>query len=105
MLLVQNDNGLFVDCVENGVLLGELRNVHAPHLCADRGCAIHNHPSEHPLNASPLNWREDMGILERLCEHRVGHPDADSALYLESIGQGIYNVHACDGCCATDEVE
>lgn len=76
-----------------------LKNVHDPALCADRGCAIHNHPSEHRLMNAPLNWREDRGILERICEHGVGHPDYDSALYLDSIGESVQNIHGCDFCC------
>ena len=74
-----------------------LAYVHSPDDCEGRGCAIHNHPSEHPLNKAPLYWRADRGILERICEHNVGHPDFDSAKYLESIGKGYENVH---GCCA-----
>lgn len=80
-----------------------LTNVHDPDKCAGRGCAIHNHPSNHRLNDAPLNWREDRNILERMCVHGVGHPDHDSALYLESIGQGFENVHGCEGCCGTYE--
>lgn len=75
----------------------ELTNVHDPALCEGRGCAVHNHPSDHALKDAPLNWREDRGILERICEHGVGHPDLDAALYLASIGKGFENVH---GCCA-----
>lgn len=77
----------------------QLLNTHDPSLCADRGCAIHNHPSDHPLKNAPLNWRDDRGILERICVHGVGHPDADSAEYLRSIGRAYENVHGCDGCC------
>lgn len=80
-----------------------LGNVHDPKLCAGRGCAIHNHPSNHRLNTAKLNWREDRGILERICTHGIGHPDHDSALYLESIGQGFENVHGCCGCCGSYE--
>ena len=74
-----------------------LTNVHDPSACEGRGCAIHNHPSDHPLKDAPLNWRTDRGILERICKHGVGHPDLDAALYLASIGKGVENVH---GCCA-----
>lgn len=80
----------------------ELTNVHDPKNCEGRGCAIHNHPSDHPLNNMPLNWREDWGILERICDHGIGHPDKDSADYLDSIGQGMRNIHGCDGCCPVD---
>ena len=79
---------------------GRMTNVHDPANCEGRGCAIHNHPSDHPLKDATLNWRQDRGILERICKHGVGHPDMDSASYLDSIGQGFQNVHGCDGCCA-----
>lgn len=83
-----------------GIALG---NVHSGWACEGRGCAIHSHPSDHRLNAAPLNWREDRGILERICKHGVGHPDHDAATYLVSIGQGFENIHGCDGCCASRE--
>ena len=78
-----------------------LGRTHDPRDCEDRGCAIHNHPSDHPLKDAPLYWRTDRGILERLCPHGVGHPDADAALYLASIGKGVENVHGCceQRCC------
>jgi len=78
-----------------------MRNVHDAKLCEGRGCAIHNHPSDHALKNAPMLWREDRGILERICQHGVGHPDYDSAIYLASIGQEVENVHGCDGCCYT----
>jgi hypothetical protein len=76
-----------------------LVNTHDPKNCEGRGCAIHNHPSNHFLADAPLNWRVDRGILERICEHGVGHPDQDAAEYLSSRGAGYENVHGCDGCC------
>lgn len=82
-----------------------MQNVHNPELCRGRGCAIHDHPSVHPLMDAPLNWREDRGILERICEHGIGHPDYDSAKYLESIGQGYENIHGCDFCCHSTPTE
>lgn len=96
MLLYLDENGNYTATDEPGVNLG---NVHSPAACAGRGCGIHNHPSEHPLKDARLSWREDRGILERICKHGVGHPDADSAKYLDSIGLGAENVHGCDGCC------
>lgn len=79
-----------------------LNNVHDPSLCEGRGCAIHAHPSDHPLKDAPLNWRADRGILERICECGIGHPDFDSAAYLESIGKGYENIHGCCGHCAIE---
>ena len=100
MLLEQNDEtGWYTELYENGKRVATLLNTHDPRLCEGRGCAIHNHPSAHPLNMQPLNWRDDRGILERICIHGVGHPDSDSAAYLMSIGQDAQNVHGCDGCC------
>lgn len=96
MLLKQNvATGWWVEFSNDDRLI----NVHAPWDCAGRGCGIHNRPSDHPLKDAPLNWRTDRGILERICEHGVGHPDHDSAKYLESIGKGYENVHGCCGCC------
>lgn len=80
-----------------------LVQIHDPVHCEGYGCAIHGHPTPHPLVDRPLYWREDRGILERICVHGVGHPDHDSAGYLNDIGRGYTNVHGCDGCC-TDMV-
>lgn len=96
MYLMQNYHTGWYTEFANG---SHLANVHDSALCEGRGCAIHNHPSDHPLKDAPLFWRDDRGILERICEHGVGHPDADSAEYLSSIGRGHENTHACDGCC------
>lgn len=90
------------DAEGNYTILGDgfkLSRIHDPKNCEGRGCAIHDHPSDHPLKDAPLNWRIDRGILERACPHGVGHPDHDSAAYLASIGQGFENIHGCDGCC------
>lgn len=96
MILLQNkDTGYWTEFGPRTFL----RSVHDPRACEGRGCAIHNHPSEHPLNGAPLNWRADRGILERLCSHGVGHPDHDAAKYLASIGEGFENIHGCDLCC------
>lgn len=76
-----------------------MRNPHDSWLCVGRGCAIHDHPSDHKLKDAPMLWRDDRGILERICEHGIGHPDFDSALYLTSIGSEVENIHGCDGCC------
>lgn len=80
-------------------IIGQLVNVHSETACAAYGCAIHDHPTDHPLKDSTLIWREPAGILHRVCQHGVLHPDADSALYLERVGQSYKNIHTCDGCC------
>ena len=78
---------------------GRLMFVHSPSDCEGRGCAIHDHPSDHPLKDAPMNWREDRNILERICEHGIGHDDYDSVVYLRSIGSRDAGYHGCDGCC------
>ena len=99
LILKQNKATGFWTDTDNPAV--KLRKVHSEIFCQDRGCAIHNHPSEHPLNNSPLNWRTDRGILERICVHGIGHPDADSASWLRSQGLAAENIHGCDFCCVT----
>ena len=45
-------------------------------LVKDR-CSIHKR-SDHVMRKFPQVWRADIGIMERICEHEVGHPDPDS---------------------------
>ena len=72
------------------VLNGIIRNVHDPEKCEGRWCCIHN-PSPHHMHSWPQLWRDDRGIMERICPHGVGHPDPDD----RTTGR----VHGCDGCC------
>lgn len=78
------------------VLVGgqTLVNVHDKHLCAGNNCCIHN-PSAHHMIEWPQNYREDRGIMERICEHGVGHPDPDDTTE--------DTIHGCDGCCFSEE--
>jgi len=55
-----------------------------------RPCAVH-WPSEHHMRSWPQHWRADRGIIERFCEHGIGHPDPDD--------EARNKVHGCDGCC------
>lgn len=80
------------------------RNVHSADQCGNETCVIHN-PSNHVMR----NWRmhlRETGLVERMCEHGIGHPDPDSAAYFDSHGpvgsRGTWTVHGCDGCC-TDQ--
>jgi hypothetical protein len=81
-----------------------MRNVllktHAPEQCQGEPCCIHN-PSSHHMLDWPLNWREDIGVMERICPHGVGHPDPDDAAHKRRIGRAVLTVHGCDGCCQT----
>ena len=74
-------------------------NIHGPDRCAGTFCPFHN-PSDHTLKNAPINIRMDkMALVERMCEHGIGHDDPDSVAYLESKGFSGYGVHGCDGCC------
>lgn len=73
--------------------------VHRGDECKGRNCAVHN-PSNHPLKDAPLNYRADRGIMERICEHGIGHDDPDDLNYRELVGDpDASGVHGCDGCC------
>ena len=79
--------------LENSDVL--IYNVHDPVLCEGRPCTIHNR-TEHSMRGFPQHWRDDRGIMERICPHGVGHPDPDS-----NWPDGDYRwIHGCDGCCA-----
>lgn len=67
--------------------------VHPPEQCAGetRPCVIHR-PSDHHMRTWITHWRSSRGIMERLCEHGIGHPDPDEI--------NPDRLHGCDGCCA-----
>ncbi len=80
-----------------------LVNVHDPAACAGRACVIHG-PSGHHMAGWPLNWRDDRGLMERICPHGIGHPDPDDVAYRERVNQRGFGVHGCDGCCVPPEL-
>lgn len=76
---------------------------HPVSLCInDPNCCIHN-PSKHPLDSAKMNWRGDRGLMERICEHGIGHPDPDDIAYKRRTQGDRYAsamaIHGCDGCC------
>jgi len=84
----------------HGSSLGEVTiYTHRKDDCIGDHCPIHR-PSNHVLSDAPMNFRADKyGLIERLCEHGVGHPDPDSTKYMESEGFDGLGVHGCCGCC------
>lgn len=62
-------------------------------------CAIHA-PTNHHMRMWPMIYRTDRGIIERQCEHDVGHPDPDDYRVRHSVAEGV---HGCDGCCAPEK--
>lgn len=73
----------------------ELENVHPSDKCAGDVCTIHN-LSDHAMRGFPQHYREDRGIMERICTHGIGHPDPDDFRCRRSAWE---RVHGCDGCC------
>lgn len=76
---------------------------HSPDQCSGEFCSLHN-PSAHPLSNAPLNWRSDRTLMERICEHGIGHPDPDHLAHVrrtrgEAAASGE-SVHGCDFCCS-----
>lgn len=70
---------------------GECRN-------ADGHCTIHN-PSEKAKRIGYTYWRDDRGIMERICPGcGCGHPDPDSPWPAESAEW----IHGCCGRCFSE---
>lgn len=70
---------------------------HGPNVCTGQACTIHNMTNHH-MRSFTQHWRDDRGIMERICPHGVGHPDPDE--YAVRIGKDS-GVHGCCGtqCC------
>ncbi len=87
-----------------GLQVGKvILRTHAAGQCSGEFCCIHN-PSDHALRDAPLNWRADRGMMERICEHGIGHPDPDDLAHKRrTLGDDYehyaFDVHGCDGCC------
>lgn len=76
-----------------------LKNVHPAAACSGEHCVIHN-PSDHHMRDWPMNWRDDRGLMERICpKHGVGHPDPDALAHEIRQGREYQGVHGCCGCC------
>lgn len=60
--------------------------------CSPGPCPIHRR-TRHHMRSFVQIWRDDRGIMERICPHGVGHPDPDCRRAQED------PVHGCDGCC------
>lgn len=70
--------------------------------CTKYGCSIHA-PSDHKLKTFPTRWRDDIKAMERLCPHKIGHPDPDHLAWVKrNRSDTAYQsalLHVCDGCC------
>lgn len=68
---------------------------HEESVCRGDFCTLHNR-SDHPMRNLPQSFRFDRMIMERICEHGVGHPDPDEFRIRNGEDDGV---HGCDGCC------
>jgi len=83
---------------------GVEHHIHHRDLCKGEKCCFHN-PSDHPLKDAPMYIRYDKGALvERMCEHGIGHDDPDSVAYFHRQGEKWAGIHGCDGCCTGDKL-
>jgi hypothetical protein len=85
----------FVDDFGNKIV-----DVHEQWQCMGRYCTVHK-PSDHGMRSMKQRWRADRALMERVCEHGIGHPDPDE-IGLDESGRGV---HGCDGCCRTQVLE
>lgn len=85
------------------MITNTLLKTHDESKCRGQFCVIHN-PSNHHMRTWPLNWRSDKGVMERICEHGIGHPDPDCAAHNIRMGNETLNIHGCDGCCQKEKL-
>lgn len=81
------------------VLWQNVENVHGRWACSKQNACAYHKPSDHHMRTWYPHWRNDRGILERICEHGIGHPDPDQFEYWEQTDQKFQSVHGCCGCC------
>lgn len=89
--------------LEHGALFTGL--MHPPTQCKGESCTIHNR-SDHHMRDMRQHWRDDRGMMERICEHGVGHPDPDEYVFTNdeftNEERMFFGVHGCDGCCVKE---
>jgi len=84
--------------------IGQKVLVHSKEDCEGEYCCIHN-PSDHHMKDWPTCWRQDRGMMERICPHGIGHPDPDDIAFKKRVAikykRPSYDsgIHGCDGCC------
>lgn len=77
----------------------QVYNIHHADIC-EAPCPFHA-PSDHALKDARINIRADKDFLvERICEHGIGHDDPDSVAYMHKQGKTWAGTHGCDGCCS-----
>jgi hypothetical protein len=102
---VTTETELLTEAVNGAPIANGPVRVHTAAKCEGERCPFHN-PGEHPLNRRPILIRFDRdALVERLCEHVVGHPDPDSVRYFTRVtGDTGWGLHGCDSCCRRELV-
>lgn len=80
---------------------GQKIYAHSEAVCSGNACCIHN-PSDHHMREWKQWWRDDIGLMERMCPHGIGHPDPDHMTFVLSsrpLDGSPMGLHGCDGCC------
>ncbi len=79
---------------------GTVLKAHALEVCdpARGPCPIHRR-TDHHMRKYPQVWRDDRGIMERMCPHGCGHPDPDDPKCFGPGAEKHEAIHGCDGCC------
>lgn len=70
---------------------------HEEDVCCGGVCSLHRRTTHH-MRKYRQHWRADRLVMERICEHGLGHPDPDDYTLTGRAQMGA--LHACDGCCA-----
>jgi hypothetical protein len=97
------------ECSPSGEPLDELETdpetgvrIHPRSACDGRASCVFHNPSDHHMKKWPKILRAS-GLVERQCEHGIGHPDPDSVAYFKLLNgdhrRMWLGVHGCDGCC------
>lgn len=74
-------------------------SIHDAPQCAGHPCPFHT-PSDHPLKNASINWRSDRHLVERMCDHGVGHPDPDHLAWVRmALGEAASDERGVHGCC------
>lgn len=83
---------------------GQVLQVHEQDLCVGQWCVIHK-PMPGPMARMPTHWRADRNLMERICEHGVGHPAREQIAHWNATGQNWKAIHGCDKCCVPTTLE
>lgn len=89
-----------------GAQVGKVKvRVHELKDCTPHPCPFHN-PSDHAMKDCEMNIRMDKyALVERICEHGMGHPDPDSLAYFKRQGIEGLGIHGCDSCCWENKID